>query len=65
MRNRRWLVVSSQSTTPSANTSVVRSMSAPRTCSGDMYASLPFSVPARVDASRSATLAMPKSTTFV
>ncbi|PRQ07745.1 hypothetical protein ENSA7_27350 [Enhygromyxa salina] len=34
--NRRWLQRISHSTTPSENTSLRRSIVAPRTCSGDM-----------------------------
>ena len=45
--------------------SVRRSIGSPCTCSGDMYASLPLSVPARVFAMRELNFAMPKSTTLV
>ena len=65
IRNRRWPVVSSQRTTPSAKMSVRRSIASPCTCSGDMYASLPLSVPARVLDMRDVNFAIPKSTTFV
>ncbi|MFO0677597.1 MAG: hypothetical protein U0169_13760 [Polyangiaceae bacterium] len=65
VRNRRCPVVSSQRTTPRAKMSVRRSICSLCTCSGDMYASLPLSVPARVLAMRELNFAMPKSSTFV
>ena len=62
--NRRRPVVSSHSVTPSANTSVRRSTALPWACSGDMYASLPFTMPCVVDVMRSAARATPKSMIF-
>ena len=44
-RKRRLAVSISQSTTPSRKTSARRSIASPSSCSGAMYASLPFSWP--------------------
>ena len=52
---------SSQSSTPTAKTSLRWSIGWPRTCSGDMYANLPLRMPAWVCCSRLSALAMPKS----
>ncbi len=48
-----------------AYTSARPSSGLPRMCSGDMYANLPFTAPARVVDTVPAALAMPKSTTLV
>ena len=65
-RNRRRPVSSSCNTMPTAKTSERPSMGSIRICSGDMYETFPFMVPAcvRVSRSPSATRAMPKSRIF-
>ena len=64
--NSRRAVSISCSTTPTAKMSARWSTGSIRICSGDMYETLPFIVPACVCVSRSssATRAMPKSRIF-
>ena len=49
---------------PSEKMSLRRSSGSPRHCSGDMYGTLPLSVPKRVSPKRFDALAMPKSSSF-
>ena len=60
----RDLARHSHRTIPMEKTSARRSISAPRACSGAMYASLPLRMPVSVSVTLTAAFAMPKSTSF-
>ena len=60
----RRRTIDSQRTTPIAKMSVRRSKFWPPTCSGDMYAIFPFSVPTEVCTEESLVLTIPKSRSF-